>query len=310
MNLLSNDCVVEIQQFIGSEFNLINKHMNITNIYDSWGSNVNVTYDELLSYDPKFWQSLVLSRNLIVIRDLGKELTDDELYNLSGKFGTVWTSEIFSQPYISNGKDPTIIKDTDKPVSYFRSNNNYFSSRKMIYHADMPHVKEYSYPGRTLYMVQNTLDNSGMTSWLNLELGWTLLSDQEKKEYYGYEIVMHDMYVAETRMEKLPFLKVNPKTGKLSPLVNCYFHGNPRENSWIHHVVKDGIDLSYEESEKFIEGVYRLLESKTNTVYDHTWSTGDLVIYDNWFNVHKRTSVNDTGIPGGRLLKRTTFNFN
>lgn len=285
--------------------------MNITNIYDNWGSNVTVTYDELLSHDKTFWQELILDRNLIVIRGLGKELTDDEFYTLSGRFGTVWTPEVFNQLYISNGYDPTITRVNDKPVSYFKSNNNFFASRRMLYHADMVHVKDYSFPGRALYMVQNTVDQSGMTSWLNLELGWELCTEEEKRSFDGYEIVMHDMYIAETRMEKFPFLKVNPKTGKSSPLVNCYFHGDSkRDKTWIHHVIKDGVDLSYKESGEFIEHVYRLMESKHNTVYDHTWETGDMIVYDNWFNVHKRTSVNDQGIVGGRLLKRTTFNFN
>jgi alpha-ketoglutarate-dependent taurine dioxygenase len=285
--------------------------MKIKNIYDSWASDVTVTYEELLSHDRNFWQNLILNRNLIVIRGLGKVLTDDELFDVSQQFGTTWTHDVYKQPYICQGIDPSITRTNDKPVSYFRSKNNYFSDRKMQYHADMPHVKEYSYPGRVLYMVQNTTDRSGITSWLNLELGWELCTDEEKKLFDGYEIVLHDMYIPETRMEKFPFLKTNPKTGKPSPLVNCYRPSSELKvyRTWIHHVVKDGVDLSFEESAKFVESVYALLESKTNTLYDHVWETGDMIVYDNWFNVHKRTSVNDMNVAGGRLLKRTTFNF-
>ena len=290
---------------------LINIMMKIINIYDSWGSNIDITHDEFLNHDKSFWQNLVLDRNLIVIRGLGKELTDDELYDLSGLFGTVWTPEIFNQLYISNGIDRTINRETDKPVSYFKSNNNLFSSRKMLYHADMAHVKDYSYPGRALYMVQNTLDKSGMTSWLNLELGWSLCTDEEKQQFHGLEVVMHDMYIPETRLEKFPFLKTNPKTGKISPLVNCYYMGDSkRDRTWIHHLIKNGVDLSFHESGLIIESLYTLLESKQNTQYHHEWETLDLIVYENWFNVHKRTSVTDNGVPGGRLLKRTTFNFN
>lgn len=285
--------------------------MEITNIYDSWGSIVNVTYEEFLEYDKSFWSSMVINRNLIVIRGIDKKLSDSELYDLSKKFGTVWDSDTFSKPYIDRGSDSTLITlNENKPISYFKSNNNAFSGKFMAYHADMPHVKEYSYPGRVLYMVENTVDGSGMTSWLNLELGWQQCTDEEKQLYDDYEIIMHDMYRAGSRMEKFSFLKINPKTGKISPRVNNYWIDNqPGIKTWIHHLIKNDVHLSYEESGKIVESVYRLMESKPNTIYDHVWKTDDIVVFDNWFNVHKRTKVNDVGTNGGRLLKRTTFNF-
>ena len=83
-----------------------------------------------------------------------------------------------------------------------------------------------------------------------------------------------------------------------------------RDRTWIHHLIKNGVDLSFHESGLIIESLYTLLESKQNTQYHHEWETLDLIVYENWFNVHKRTSVTDNGVPGGRLLKRTTFNFN
>jgi alpha-ketoglutarate-dependent taurine dioxygenase len=282
--------------------------MKIENIYDSWGSCIELTLDELLSKDRLFWQDLILSRNLLVLKGLGPDISDEEFFNLSFKFGKVWTNDIYTLPYISRGKDTTVSVDTSHPISYFKSDNNGFSSRMMAYHADMAHVKEYSWPGRALYMVNNTTDKSGATTWLNLELGWAQCSDEEKKLYDGYEVVMQDMYKPETRMEKFPFIKINPKTGKLSPLVNCATvkQGNC---AWIHHIERNGVPLSFIDSNKIINELYQLMESKPNTMYTHFWDTGDMLVYDNWFNVHSRTPVNDAASNGGRLLKRTTFNF-
>jgi alpha-ketoglutarate-dependent taurine dioxygenase len=283
--------------------------MNITNIYDSWGSYVDLTIDELLSHDKSFWQSLILKRNLIVFKGLPTNLSDVDLYDLSLKFGKVWSKDIYALPFISNGTDKTINSISDKPVSHFKSGNNYFSSKEMKYHADMVHVNEYSYPGRALYMFKNSVDLSGITTWLNLELGWEQCTKEEKTLFDEYEIVMQDMYVAETRLEKFPFLKINPKTGKISPLVNCCYHGPLEKNrAWIHHAEKNGVALSYKDTLTFVESVYSLLESKLNTLYEHTWTVGDLIVYDNWFNVHKRTSVNESDVSE-RILKRTTFNF-
>jgi alpha-ketoglutarate-dependent taurine dioxygenase len=116
------------------------------------------------------------------------------------------------------------------------------------------------------------------------------------------------MYYPETRMEKFPFLKTNPKTGKISPLVNCYYTGTPASRSWIHHVEKDGVALSLIETRDFVEGVYRLLETKTDILYKHVWAEGDMLVYDNWSSVHSRTAVTYHE-DHERILKRTTFNF-
>jgi len=283
--------------------------MKITNIYNSWGSYIDLSLEELLSHDQSFWQKLIFERNILVLRGLPTNLSDDALFDLSKQFGKVWTKEIYKLPFISRGDDKTVNADAIKPVSHFKAGNNYFSRNPMKYHADMVHVNEYSYPGRALYMFQNSFDKSGVTTWLNLELGWEQCTETEKRSFDGYTVVMQDMYLAGTRLEKFPFLKTNPKTGKISPLVNCCYMGDPDKNrAWIHHVEKDNVVLSYEDTLKFVYSVYELMESKPNTMYEHVWNNGDLIVYDNWFNVHRRTSVNDS-TDSERVLKRTTFNF-
>jgi alpha-ketoglutarate-dependent taurine dioxygenase len=283
--------------------------MKIENIHDSWGSYVDLTLDELMSEDRAYWQNLILGRNLIVIRGLDSNtISDEQFFNLSSKFGTVWTKDVYSLPYIVKGYDRTVGHNVTYPVSYFRTDNNGFSDKEMAYHADMSHVNEYSWPGRALWMVKNTTDNSGSTTWLNIELGWELCSSEEKKFYDGYEVVMQDMYRPGNRMEKFPFIKVNPKTGKISPLVNC---ASSREGgvAWIHHIEHNGVALSYTDTNIVLNDLYKLLESKQDTLYTHHWNTNDMIVYNNWFNVHKRTAVNVDATDGGRLLKRTTFNF-
>lgn len=287
--------------------------MKITEIYQSWGTILETTYDEVMSLDSQYLTDLVLSRNLLVVRNLTTDLTDEEYFRFGEKFGRVWTTDIYKKPFINTGHDRTLNDQNSlTPVSYFQSHNTMFGHNYMHYHADMPHVNEYSFPGRCLYLTKNTMSVSGTTTWLNLELGWMLCSDSERRQFDNISVVYHDMYVPGQRLEKRDFLKTNPKTGKLSPSVNCWYYGKKpngvETKGWIHHLELDGQALNVAETGKIISDLYALIESKPNTIYSHPWQEGDCIVYDNWFNVHKRDPViDDTNHV--RLLKRLTFNF-
>lgn len=278
-------------------------------IFPEWGTEIDTDIEEFLAGDREYWQSLLIDRNLLVIRGLGTGLTDSEFFQFGSRFGRVWTLAEYSRPYVARGRDPTLIdQESETPVSYFQSHNNAFGRAYMAYHADMPHVRELSYPGRALYMTQVTNDGSGTTTWLNLELGWAQTSESEKSRYANIDVIHHDMYQPNTRMESFPWLKTNPHTGRASPRVNCWYTGG-QGLAWIHHLERGGRALDFAESGRIIAGLYELLESKINTMYQHHWQEGDIIVYDNWFNVHRRDPVNDSAArQGSRLLKRLTFN--
>jgi len=278
--------------------------MKTEKIFDTWGEKLYVdSYENLMSIDQNVLSNMVRQRNLIVIKGLTPNLKDEEFFALGNKFGRVWTQDDYRKTFITRGVDPTIDKTTATPVSYFKTDNNMFKDTYMGYHADMVHINDMSYPGRALYMVNNTEDGSGDTTWLNLELGWEQLTQEERDRYADCEVVFQDFYVPGTRMEKLPFTKINPNTGKISPRINC-FARNDDQRAWISHAVHAGVELTFDQTGKLIRRLYKLLESKQDTLYSHTWAPGDIIVYDNWFNVHKREKVN-----GKRLLKRLTFNF-
>jgi alpha-ketoglutarate-dependent taurine dioxygenase len=273
-------------------------------IFDTWGEKLYVdSYEEFMSIDQTVLSTMVGQRNLLVIKGLGPDLKDEEFYAFGRKFGKVWSQEDYRKTFINRGFDPTIDKVTPTPVSYFQTDNNMFKDNYMGYHADMAHINDMSYPSRVLYMVNNAVDGSGDTTWLNLELGWQQLTPDEQAKYSGCEVVFQDFYVPGTRMEKLSFTKINPNTGMVSPRINCFARNNDRR-AWISHIVKDGVELNFDQTGQLIRQLYQLLESKQNTLYTHIWTNGDIIVYDNWFNVHKREKVN-----GKRLLKRLTFNF-
>lgn len=286
----------------------------IKNIYNSWGTIVELSYDELMSLDSEtYWKPLIHSRNLLVLRGISDSvLTDEEFYALGQKFGRVWDKTDFQRTDTSLGLDSTI-KDIDSatPVSYFKSDNNPWKDGRMGYHADMPYLESKSFPGRILYMVHNTTDGSGATTWLNLEEAWEQFTDAEKSYFDDVQVAMHNMYNPNVGVELMPFLKANGNTGKLSPRMNSLSSpGLPGMQAWTHHVEKNGVELSFTDAVDLWTRTYALAEGKKDALYRHVWHDGDIIVYDNWFNVHRRDKVNDKSVASGmRELRRLTFNF-
>ncbi len=275
--------------------------MVVKNIYESWGSIYTTSLGEMFRTEPAVWRQRLIERKLLVIRGLGPNLPDERFHAIGGLFGRVWDQE----DYKKTPSDTTIKHKETTPVSYFQT-NNMWGAREMQYHADMAHVDENSFPGRALYMVKSTQNGSGDTEWLNLELAWEQLSNEEKSNFDGYEVVQQYMYEPHTRLKKFPFLKTSPLSKQPSPMVNCYITPGKNNVAWVHHVEKDGKPI--DNTGAFVESVYRLCESKPNTLYKHHWINGDIIVYDNWFSVHRRDPIKLEDGEGDRLLKRLTFN--
>jgi alpha-ketoglutarate-dependent taurine dioxygenase len=275
--------------------------MDGKNIFPEWGIEYNITLDQLMAEEKSVWSNILVERGLIVIKGLGPDITDAEYHAVGEKFGRVWTQE----DYKRTPTDTTIKHKDTTPVSYFQT-NNMWGARDMKYHADMAHVGENSFPARALYMVRGAVNRSGETAWLNLEAAWAQFTQEERDQFKDYYVVQQDMYKPGTNLIRYPFLKANPNSGKFSPRVNCYTTPGKNQVAWIHHIEKDITPL--DNTGAFIEAVYRLCESKINTVYSHSWDDGDMIIYDNWNSVHKRTEVKLQPRESDRLLKRLTFN--
>lgn len=274
--------------------------MSARNIFDAWCTEYTMSYDEILARDSAEWRQDLVERGLLIFKGLGPNLNDEQFHALGAKFGTLWESEQYHKASLN---DPTLKGTQEAPVSYFTTNNNRWNADFMKYHSDMAHIGEKSFPARALYMVRTANDRSGKTWWLNLEHAWAQFTDEERARYDGVTITQHFMYDPGTRLEDFPFLKTNPYSGKISPRLNCY----GTNKTWIHHA-KDKNGERISKFVEFMEGVYKLCESKSDALYGHDWDNGDILIYDNWFSVHRRDEV--TLQPGepARLLKRLTFN--
>lgn len=274
--------------------------MQSRKIFDSWCTEYTATYDEILARPNEEWRRELAERGLLIFKGLGPDHTDQEFSVFCSKFGTLWESEQYHRASIT---DPTLSGTKENPVSYFTTKNNRWKAELMKYHADMAHIGEKSFPARALYMVRSAWDGSGKTWWLNLEHAWEQFTEEERARYDGVTITQHFMYDPGTRLEDFPFLKTNPYTGRVSPRLNCY----GTNKTWIHHASdKNGERIKY--FVDFMEEIYTLCESKKDTLYCHSWENGDILVYDNWFSVHRRDEVTLQPDEPSRLLKRLTFN--
>ena len=276
--------------------------MEIKNIYPEWISEYHLTLDELMSIEKEQWHKILVDRVLLIIKGLGNSLTDAEYHAIGTKFGRVWDID----DYRKTPSDGSIRNKETTPVSYFATGDNSWGAREMKYHSDMAHMGKNSFPARSLYMVESARNGTGKTSWLNLELAWEQFTDTEKAEWNGFEVVQHDMYRPDTKMETFPFLKTNPNSGKISPRINCYVTPGRNRKSWIHHLINNGSPIV--SSGPIIEKLCTQCESKNNAFYTHSWDEGDILIYDNFGSLHKREPVTFEENEGDRLLKRLTFN--
>ena len=275
--------------------------MQTQNIHPNWCTEVRTSYDEIMAGDKQMWRDMLVSRGLLIIKGLPPTLTDRQFHDITEKFGTLWTVEDYRH---GSGKfDVTLNKENlGTPTSYFKTANNRWKDTEMFYHADMAHVGPKSFPARSLFMIRTANNDSGQTEWLNLEEAYDQFTEEERAYYSDVKIYQHFMYEPGTRIEEFPFLKTNPYSGRISPRMNCYGKGF----TWIHHVTKGGEEVV--RFKEFMETIYRLCESKQNTLYKHKWENGDMLVYDNWNSVHRRDTVTfEEGEPD-RLLKRLSFN--
>jgi hypothetical protein len=79
--------------------------MKQQNIFDSWGTEYNYSYNEILSESSVVWARRLADRGMIIFKGLGIELTDEQIHCIGGKFGQVWTKEDY---HTASRGDPTI----------------------------------------------------------------------------------------------------------------------------------------------------------------------------------------------------------
>lgn len=261
--------------------------MQISNIHDTWGTIVEVHgVDEVLKQPQDFWRSLGYDRDLIVFRGLG-EISHSQYHELLTMFGTPWNAHEYRQTtefpitFEQNGQELALSVFSNLTASRI-------GTSAMPWHADIPNNGDQSFPWRSLYIVQNPNPESGITEFMNVRLDRVNPSSEDLAFFNSIELGVQSWYVGGERDERQPFIKTHPVTGVESLRLNYYVNGPGTKTAWIKETFLNGENANNHE---LLSNIYDNLQKRSDLLYHHKWQTYDLVIYDNWSFVHRRTKV-------------------
>jgi alpha-ketoglutarate-dependent taurine dioxygenase len=171
-----------------------------------------------------------------------------------------------------------------------------------FWHIDM---MNYEVPNlATLMSGRKLSDTGGETEFANTYAAWEDLPQDEKTQYEGLR-VMHAleatqlMYRPEPTVAELEDWRNTPS--KVQPLV--WTHRSGRKSLLVGGTTLYILDKTPEES-RYILTKLRAWATQPQYVYQHKWSVGDLVIWDNTGTMHRALPY---PFDSGRLMRRTVL---
>ena len=273
--------------------------MIIKPIQTSWGSTIELTKDEFFEKDFNFWRDLIYDRKILIFKKI--EFTKQEYVKFAKRFGSLWDKENYR--YSNESAELVYVDDQ---VNYISPFSNVISKKlmnqSMPWHSDIPNRSFKPFPFRSLWITKNPNPLfSGKTAWMNLELAMDYLSKEELEMAESATVLQQSWYEPGTDIKELSMIKEHPITGKKSLRLNFYNDAEMnRTNAWIIGVKCNG---QMQENCYIIRDLLLKLEKIPELIYEHTWDTFDIVVYDNWSFVHKRTALH-TGQNGERHFYR------
>ena len=231
-------------------------------------------------------QSL-LDNVIIVFPD--QELGDGEQERFCKFFGDL---EMVRTSQAVGGDHPAVmmitnVKDTGQPTA--------LEDGEMMFHYDQCY---YERPclGTTLFALE-VPNEGGNTLFANCTAAYAALSEEWKTRLHGLRALNYYDYARDPTIRPKtinpdapqwvhPVVRTHSETGRKSLFVNRLM------TLWI-----DGIDR--EESDEILDFLFDHIE-RPEFVYEHQWSVGDLLMWDNRCSVHARTDFD----PGQRRMMR------
>jgi taurine dioxygenase len=207
--------------------------------------------------------------------------------------------------------------DERRDGSYYAVNSNVekdpvFVQTRLGYHQDYSWTP-FPLPVISLYGTEVS-GNVVATLFVSNTLGYRSLTERQRRDMDGLEVVhaRHNRVgdavsaldeIDRTRLDgsdEMADLHLYPRT--VQPL----FKPHPRTGEPMLYVselfTSHALGIDADESERIIQEAYRVLYAPENT-YQHDWSVGDLVVWDNIAVQHARTAV---ASESRRTLRRVT----
>ncbi|MFB2895366.1 TauD/TfdA dioxygenase family protein [Aerosakkonemataceae cyanobacterium BLCC-F50] len=244
-------------------------------------------------------------RHLLIFKN--QSLTDDRLLAFASYFG-----DILQQPaYIRKGETepylPPLVLTLANAAKEENSINILPNYRELLPHIDHDWLPVPS-SGSLLHAIQLPEDGSPDTYWVNLVQAYEELDYATKQQIAGLQLRHFNFYgkyrdeYAEPvyaagrspepgeRVATHPLVRTHPDTGKKILFLNAA--GDV-----------DIVDYDHEEGAKLIARLREHIK-QPHLAYQHHWSEGDLLYWDNQATAHYRPSFNQNAT---RILKRVSI---
>ena len=229
--------------------------------------------------------------NIIIVFP-GQDITDDEQEIFCRNFGEL---ELVRTTTSIDKDHPSImmitnVKDSGKPTA--------LEDGEMMFHYDQCYYEKPSM-GSTLYAIEIP-DEGGNTLFASCIKAYDALSDDWKQRIEGLRALNYYDYARNPTMRPddvnpdvpqwtHPVVRVHPETGKKAIYVNR-----------LMSILIEG--LSAEESDEILNFLFDHIE-KPEFVYEHVWTVGDMMMWDNRCSVHARTYFSP---KKRRMMRRVT----
>lgn len=248
--------------------------------------------------DAQYSEILKIWQDHIVLVFPGQDLTQQQQLDFASNFGNLGTrsrdAEARPEGVDFNPSIMMVSNIKDEKGNYIGS----LPDGEMYFHHDMCYMPE-PHRGTYLYAIEIP-SRGGNTRFTNMYQAYERVPAELKKrlagktatQVYDYEQtntpdVEKDLSGIHHRSQ--PIFITHPETGKTALYVNR-----------LMTACIDGMERS--ESDEILQQLHAISEADDN-VYEHVWTVGDLVIWDNFASCHART---DFPAEERRIMRRCT----
>ncbi|MGB0575934.1 MAG: TauD/TfdA dioxygenase family protein [Alphaproteobacteria bacterium] len=220
-----------------------------------------------------------------------QDINDDEQEKFCRNFGELelvrTTTFASDHPHVMM---ITNVKDTGKPTA--------LEDGEMMFHYDQCYYEQ-PCMGATLYAIEIP-DVGGNTMFANCTKAYDALSDDWKQRLEGLTALNYYDYGLTPTMRPED---MNPDVPQWThPVVRTHSETG-RKALYVNRLMSMRIEgLPEEESDEILNFLFDQIE-KPEFIYEHVWSVGDLMMWDNRCSVHARTHFDP---EKRRMMRRVT----
>ncbi|MBD2165587.1 TauD/TfdA family dioxygenase [Calothrix membranacea FACHB-236] len=236
-------------------------------------------------------------RHILIFKN--QQLTDQQFLNFAFYFGSLFVPPQDIPVLASEtGTTPVII-----PVS--NVDGGYTGTGELSFHADH-HWTPYPSSGSLLYALE-VPSQGGETSWLNLNLAYETLDESTKKRIADLQLITYNPFLRDRNAPRSDY-RLDQSIPLISPVYpHPLVRTHPESGKKILYLdYATEVEVVGLEPQAGAELIAQLRQhlNQPQFYYQHKWSVGDIVYWDNQATLHHRTPFDPSE---RRVLKRVSL---